>query len=283
MTPGAKSWGYGYAAYGLAAVLVLLYVFFPSEALRTHIARRVNAALPGLTVTIGEIRPSLPAAVMLKSVDIRHGDTPVLTIERLRIAPRVQSWLRDAGRYALSGSAGGGEISGEARSEPDGAASLAGLSLRLEGAQMEKIAGLQGVYGSRLSGRLTVELNSKEPGGLAGRLTATEAQVELAQPIFDQKTLTFRTVDAELSLQNRSLTLRSGRLRGDELDADIAGTIALDPATAPNALRLNGRLVPHREFIARMEGKLPPNFLRRRGGLSFRLTGSLAEPGFSLN
>jgi type II secretion system protein N len=276
----AKFW---YAIYAAAAFLVLLYLYFPSEALRAFVAQRVNAGLPGLTVAIGGIRPALPVAVMLEGVQISHGGTPIMTIEELRISTRILSLFQDTGRYTFSGSAGGGEISGAAETDATGAKPFAGLTARLDGAQLEKITALQTVYGSRLSGRLTLEISSKEPGSLTGRLAVTEAQVELGRPLFDLKTFSFRTVEADLNLLNRSLVLRNGRLKGAELDAEIAGTIALDPAAAKSALNLSGRVVPHQALVARMEGSLPPNFLRRRGGLAFKLTGSLDDPGFSLN
>jgi type II secretion system protein N len=276
----AKFW---YAIYAAAASLVLLYLYFPSEALRAFVAQRVNAGLPGLTVAISGIRPALPVAVRLEGVQISHGGTPIMTIEELRISTRILSLFQDAGRYTFSGSAGGGEISGAAEADATGAKPFAGLNARLDGAQLEKISILQTVYGSRLSGRLTLEISSKEPGSLTGKLAVTEAQVELDRPLFDLKTFTFRTVEADLNLLNRSLVLRNGRLKGAELDAEIAGTIALDPAAAKSALSLSGRVVPHQALVARMEGSLPPNFLRRRGGLAFKLTGSLDDPGFSLN
>jgi type II secretion system protein N len=272
-----------YAIYALTAILLLLYIYFPSEALRSFVAHRANAGLPGLTVTIQEIRPAFPVAVMLKGVQISHEGKSVFLIDQLRVSPKILSLFEEAGRYSFSGSAGGGEITGGADADSAGAKPLAGLNARLEGAQLEKIAALQTVYGSRLSGRLTLDLTSKEPGSLAGKLAVTEAQVELGSPLFDQKTFTFRTVEADLNLQNSSLVLRNGRLKGNELDVEISGTITLDPSAAKNALNLSGKVVPHHAFVARMEGSLPPNFLRRRGGLGFKLTGSLADPGFSLN
>jgi type II secretion system protein N len=274
--------GLGYAAYTAAVVLLLLYLLFPSQALRAAAARRVGQALPGAEVTIGDLRPGLPFAVVLSEVAIAHGGKAVATIERLRVVPELALLFREAGRLRFSGALAGGTLTGGAETAGE-AGGLLSLSARLEGAQLEKIPGLQAIPGGRLSGTLSAEVAVRPAGGTTARLSAADARVELAQPLFDQRELTFRTIDAELGVQGRRLLVRSARLKGSELDAELAGTIALDPAAAGNALNLNGKLTPHHALAARLEGSLPPNFLRRRGGLAFKLTGSIAAPGFALN
>jgi hypothetical protein len=118
---------------------------------------------------------------------------------------------------------------------------------------------------------------------LNGRITITDGQVELAEPLLGQSRFTFRTVDADLTLQNRNLLLRNGRIKGNELDADVSGSIALDQPQGANALNLSGRVTPHHAFMARAEGSIPAGLLRRRAGIPFRLSGPLDAPGFSLN
>jgi hypothetical protein len=107
--------------------------------------------------------------------------------------------------------------------------------------------------------------------------------VELASPVFDQSSFTFRTVEADITLQNRNLLLRNGRLRGNELDAEISGTVGLNQPQGAGALNLSGRVTPHAAFMAKAEGSLPANLLRRRAAIPFRVSGSLEAPGFSLN
>jgi hypothetical protein len=126
-------------------------------------------------------------------------------------------------------------------------------------------------------------LSVSPAGVLAGKLTVTDAQLELASPVFDQKSFTFRTADADITFQNRTLVLRNGRLKGNELDAEISGTIVLGHAQGAGSMNLSGRLTPHPAFMAKAEGNLPPHLLRRRTALPFRVTGPLDAPGFSFN
>lgn len=271
-----------YAAYTAAVALALLYLLFPSPALRAAAARRIAEALPGAAVTIGSVRPALPLALELGGVAIASGGRELATIEQLRLSPGLSALFTASGRWRFRGALGGGTFTGEAQTAASGGG-LAGLNARLEGARLERIPGLRELFGGRLFGTLAAEVSLGAPGEANARLAAADVRVELAQPLFDLRELGFRSVEAELGLQPRRLVVRSARLRGGELDAELTGTIALDPAAGKNALNLSGRATPQPALVARMEGSLPPNFLRRRGGLAFRVTGSFAEPGFSLN
>jgi type II secretion system protein N len=271
-----------FAAYLLAVTLALLWVCFPSEAVRTHAAARLAAALPGLTVAVGAARPSLPPGILLQDLRISHADRPLAVIEQVRIVPEWFSLFAEQAVYAFSGTAADGSISGTSRVAETGTGPKESLEAHIAGLQLRKMPALQDVYGSRLSGRLEGTL-SGNPGALKGKITVSDLQLELAAPVFELKTFAFRTLEAEITLQPKSLVLRSCRLRGNEMDAEVSGTIALEAPGGKNALNLSGRVTPHHGFLAKMEGSLPSNFLRRRGGLGFKVGGSLEAPGFSLN
>lgn len=270
-------------AYLLAAALVFLYVGFPSEALRTHVAYRLSASLPGLTLAVAEVRPSLlPAGIALRDVRISHADKPLAVIDRLRVKPNLPSLLRSKTSYGFDGAISGGDITGRAEVDSTGPQPKVSLNARFGGILLQQLPGLRGLYGSRLAGRLDGTLAVNEAGALTGKLTVTDGQVELASPVLDQKSFTFRTAEADITLQNRSLLLRNGRLRGNELDAEISGTVALDQPQG-GALNLSGRVTPHPAFMAKAESSLPANLFRRRAAIPFRVIGSMDSPAFSLN
>lgn len=271
------------AAYILAATAVFLYIGFPSEALRAHVAHRLSAGLPGLNVTVAGVQPSLPAGLALRGVRIAYADQPLAVFERLRVQPELMSILQPKTIYSFEGTAGSGSISGRAEIDASGEKSKTSLNARIGGVLLQQVPGFQNVYGSRLSGRLEGTFSVNEAGVLNGKLTLAETQVELATPVFDQKSFTFRTADADITFQNRTLLLRNGRLKGNEMDAEVTGSIALGPNPGAGTLNLNGRLTPHPAFLARAEGALPANLLRRRTAIPFRVTGPLEAPGFALN
>jgi len=271
------------AAYILAATAVFFYFGFPSEALRTHAAYRLSASLPGLSISVAGLQPSLPVGLTLRGVRIAFADQPLVVLDRLRVQPELTSIFQPRTVYSFEGSAGSGSISGRAEIDSSEIKPKTNLNARIGGVLLQQVPGFQNIYGSRLSGRLEGSFSVNEEGVLAGKLTMAEAQLDLATPVFAQKSFTFRTADADITFQNRTLLLRNGRLKGNEMDAEVAGSIVMGPAPGAGTLSLNGRLTPHPAFLARVEGGLPANLLRRRAAIPFRVTGPLDAPGFALN
>lgn len=270
-------------AYLLGVLLVCLVIGFPSERLRAHVAQRLSAGLPGLNVAIQEIRPSLPPGADLREVRVSFTGAPLVVLDRLRISPDLLSLIRDVTEYRFQGTAAEGEISGTARLAARKEQHRLQLQAQWTGVLLQQLPILQGIQGSRVSGRMEGSLAINDQGSLTGKLRVVDSQVELARPLFDQKIFSFKTLDADLSLQNRTLLLRNGRLRGNEMDADLSGTIALSPSPGAGSLNLSGRVTPHHAFLAKMESRLPSNLLRRRTGISFRVNGPLDAPGVSFN
>jgi type II secretion system protein N len=83
------------AAYLVLATVVFLVLGFPSEALRAYATRRLSAALPGLGVTVGDVRLSLPAGIALKSVRIAHADRPLAVVDELTLQPELLTLLQE--------------------------------------------------------------------------------------------------------------------------------------------------------------------------------------------
>lgn len=271
------------ALYIVAVALAFLYLRFPSEALRTYATYRLSTSLPGLSVAVGEVRPALLADIVLHDVRVSRGDQSLAVIDRLRIHPDLLSLLQDRTGYGLSGSIGGGELTGRAEVDSTGPNPKISGNWQINGVFLQQLNELRGPYGSKLSGQLDGNLTLSGAGALTGKFTLTNGKIELASPIFDQKDFNFRTVDADITLQNRTLLLRNGRLKGTELDAEVSGTIDLRQPQGANALNLSGRLTPHYAFMARAEASIPPNLLRRRTAIPFKIRGALDAPGFSLN
>jgi len=269
--------------YLLSAALVFLYIGFPSEALRTHVTHSLSAGLPGLSVSIGDLRPALPAGIVLKGVRVYHANVPLAVIDQLRIRPDLFSLWQAKTHYDFDGTVGDGQIAGTAEIDTAGGRKRVSLNARLAGVLLQKLPATQSLFGNKLAGRLDLTLGVNDAGTLTGKLAVSEGRVELATPLFDQNAFSFRTAEADLSLQNRTVMVRNGRMKGTDMDAEVSGTIALDVAQGKNALNLSGRVTPHPAFMAKVEGSLPPALLRRRTGISFKVNGALNAPGLSFN
>ena len=269
--------------YLLSAALVFLYIGFPSEALRAHVTHSLSAGLPGLSVSIEDMRPALPAGIVLKGVRVYHANVPLAVIDQLRIHPDLFSLWQAKTHYDFDGTVGDGQIAGTAEIDTAGGRKRVSLNARLAGVLLQKLPATQSLFGNKLAGRLDLTLGVNDAGTLTGKLAVSEGRVELATPLFDQNVFSFRTAEADLSLQNRTVMVRNGRMKGNDMDAEVSGTIALDVAEGKNALNLSGRVTPHPAFLAKVEGSLPPTLLRRRTGISFKVNGALNSPGLSFN
>ena len=122
---------------------------------------------------------------------------------------------------------------------------------------------------------------------LEGKLTLSQCRIELNEAVFSLKSLEFRDIDADLMLKNDTLTIKHTSAKGNQLDADLTGTIALTGQTGKNALNLTVSVTPHHLLLAKIEKTLPIDFLRKKkagkAAISFKIDGTLDEPGFSLN
>ena len=237
--------------YLLSAALVFLYIGFPSEALRAHVTHSLSTGLPGLSVAIGDMRPALPAGIVLTGVRVYHANVPLAVIDQLRIHPDLFSLWQAKTHYDFDGTVGDGQIAGTAETDSAGGRRRVSLSARLAGVLLQKLPATQSLYGNKLAGRLDGTLGVNDAGTLTGKLAVSEGRVELATPLFDQNRVQFpdgggRSQPAE---PHRHGPQRA--VKGNDMDAEVSGTIALDVAQGKNALNLSGRVTPTRRFWPR--------------------------------
>jgi type II secretion system protein N len=121
---------------------------------------------------------------------------------------------------------------------------------------------------------------------MKGTLKLSDSRLELAVPLFNQDLLTFRDVQAEVLLNNQTLTIQRCSAVGNELDASITGSIILNRGTGTKALNLNATITPHSVLLAELK-KSMPLFLLKGGkssgqDISFKIRGTMEAPEFSL-
>ena len=75
--------------------------------------------------------------------------------------------------------------------------------------------------------------------GLSGDLILTDGQIEFSPPILNQNMLSFNTIEAELMLNNRSLTINRCQIEGNQLGAHISGSIKFGSRSARKILDLS--------------------------------------------
>ena len=157
----------------------------------------------------------------------------------------------------------------------------------LAGINVDQLEALSAVTEHKISGNLdgTLEFKVNLPHqALSGDLTLTDGKIELSPPVLNQKVITFDTIEAELLLNGRTLNINRCQLEGNQLDADVAGSIQFSGRSARKILNLSGTVRPHEALLAKL-GKNVPQLLEgsklREQGLPFKIKGPMGSPQYS--
>lgn len=279
-----------YTAYIIGITLFFLWYLFPSDTLKDYLAYRLSQGNPDVTVTIDRISPVLPPGIKLHALDISHQDMTLMKVKSLKVMPGLGSLFSDTTTVNFKARMYDGTLNGRAEISGPAAGGIK-INGNLAGVQVQQISALQQLSDHNISGGLGGNFSyadGKANQKLSGNLTMTNCRLELASEIFNQKSFEFKNIDADLVLQNRNLVINGFSATGNQLDLKFAGRIKLnkgDPAN--NALDLTGTITPHHVFLAKIGKDIPVDFLRNKKSgqtaISFKIDGTLDEPGFSLN
>ncbi len=279
-----------YVLYAVAVALVFLYILFPSTALKMVLTDRLNQIHPNIHVTIAKLEPVLPPGVKLYNVDIFYRDAALLNLDTVKATPGLLSLFGSRTILKFKSRAYAGWIDGRAEfnrhSRPGGAT----VDGRISGIELQRIAALNRLAAHNISGLLAGEFTysgTGRNGSLSAHLSLADSRVELAAALFGQEFFEFKDVDASLVLKNGALAVQKCRLKGNQLDAEISGTIGLRGSRGQNPLNFTGSVTPHHVFMAQIENSIPAGFLKGanagRRAIGFKIGGTLNDPGLSLN
>jgi type II secretion system protein N len=279
-----------YAAYIAAVTIFFLYVLFPSDTLKKYLAYQLGGGNPNVVVSIKRVSPMLPPGIKLHDVGISHQSVVLFGLDNLKIMPSLLSLFGTKTKVNFKATGYAGRLNGKAEFGDEKKAAEVKIDGKISGVQVQKIPSLQRLSAHKISGLMGGNFAYTNTGpnrSLAGKLSMSDCRVDLAAPVFSQKSLDFRDIDADLLLNNRTLVIKQCTLKGNELDVSISGTIGLNSGAGRNALNLTGTMTPHHTLLAKIEKNLPPNFLKNikagKKAISFKIGGTLQDPGFLLN
>ena len=279
-----------YTIYIIAITIIFLYFLFPSDTLKTYLAYRLSQGNPDVTVTIDRISPVIPPGISLHNVGIVHQNKALVDLEKLKLMPGILSLFSDKTTVNFKGYVNDGTISGRAELDGHSGAQEVKGDGRISDLQVEGIPALQRLPADKIAGVLNGNFTFANVGSdrsLAGKLTLSKSKIDLKKAVFNVKSLEFRDIDADLILKNDTLTINQTKARGNQLNADLTGTIALAGQTGKQAMNLSVSITPHHLLLAKIEKNIPMDFLRNKkageAAISFKIDGTLDKPNFSLN
>ena len=278
-----------WAIYIICAGLFFLYVLFPADMLKEYLAVRIGQTLPNLTLKMERIRPVFPPGVKLYAVSVYHQGQRIAELDDLKIAPDILSLFSATTHLAFKGQGYGGILTGGIDITGDAPRREVAVDADLAGIQVSRIDALGSLTTHKISGNLdaTLTFNSNAPGApLIGNLTLTEGQIEFSAPIMQQRAIDFDSIEAELIFDGRSLTIKHCQLDGNQLNADISGSIKLAGSSPRKILDLSGTIEPHETLLVKL-GKNVSELIERHSlenqGIAFKISGPLDAPNYTFH
>ena len=276
-----------YVIYIIGVTGFFLYYLFPSDTLKSYLEYRLSQGNPDIAVTIDRVSPAIPPGINLHDVGIVHQNRALIDFDRLKIMPAILSLFSHNTTVNFKGLINTGTISGRAELDDTSGGQNVKCDGRISDVQVQGIPALKRLPADQVSGVLNGNFTYANAGpnrSLEGKLTLSQSRIELHKAVFSLKSLEFRDIDADLMIDNDTLTIKRTTAKGNQLDADLSGTIGI---TGKSALNLTVSLTPHHLLLAKIEKTLPMDFLRKKkagkAAISFKIDGTLDEPGFSLN
>lgn len=276
-----------WAIYIICAALFFFYYLFPADAIKEYLADQIRQAQPYLTVKISRVKLAFPPGLKLYKVSVYHLDQPIAGLDNLKISPDILSLFFATTHLTFEGNGYGGILKGRADIINKSPGREVMIDADLTGIQVNQIEALSVATTHKISGNLdgTLTFKSNTPNqALTGDLILMGGQIEFSPPVLNQNIITFDTIEAELELSGRSLTINRGQLEGDQLEADVAGSIKFSGRSSRKILNLSGTIKPNAELLA----KLGQNVLEllkgsnlENKGFPFKIKGPMDSPQYS--
>ena len=276
-----------WAIYIICAALFFFYYLFPSDAINEYLEDQIRQAQPYLTVKISRVKLAFPPGLKLYKVSVYHLDQTIAGLDNLKISPDILSLFFATTHLTFEGKGYGGILKGRADIINKSPGREVMIDADLTGIQVNQIEALSAVTTHKISGNLdgALTFKSNTPNqALTGDLILMGGQIEFSPPVLNQNVITFDTIEAELELSGRSLTINRGQLEGDQLEANVAGSIKFGGRSSIKILDLSGTVKPNAELLARL-GQNVLELLKgsnfENQGFPFKIKGPLDSPQYS--
>lgn len=279
-----------YTGFVCIVALVFLYFRFPSDLLRQYIETRVSRTNPDISLSIEEVKLVFPPGLRLTTVDIRHRDYALVRVDDAKLAPKLWSLMGKgkAVNFNITTSEGTAEgvlVLGFSEEVPRLA-----VEADLAGIQLNQVAALRAVPDYIISGILDGRIDFTSKDGKIGsgqaNLGITNCKIEPLNPVFNIERIDFRRIDTDLAMTPKRVQIKKFDAKGRQLDGKVTGSVYLRTPYNNSRLNLSGIVRPHAEFTARLKKSVPIALLGgkdlNRQGLPFKISGTMANPGFAL-
>ncbi len=280
---------FAYLVYAAAITVVLLYLQFPADALKSYVDHRLASADPSLTLATETIRPAIPPGLTMTGVALYQEGTRLVLFDKLRIVPNLRTLLKSNKKVNFTARVAEGSIAGWAIIEGNRAEHLQ-VEADLSDIQLEGIDLIKADTRFTVTGILTGHVNHDDGSGAAETTNATmglsDVQITLQDEFFGMRDIVVGKVDATLAANRKSLRIKSLDFDGPMAQGKIGGSIDLRQPLGQSRLNLSGNAKPKPALFARLQDTIPAGFFDARTlgtiGINFAIRGSIENPQASM-
>jgi len=279
----------GYLLYTGVVLLALLWFLFPADSVRLWVEAQLDQINPSLAWRIQDLQLT-PMGLVAADINITGRDqlhTPFVQVDRLRIRPDLMKLLRTNETLLLyQAKVLGGTVWG--RAALTGNRVDVTCSGTLKDVQIDRMKGVWQVLGRSASGGLSGRFSFQGPwrrptqGCLRVDLVVTHGAIDLQQPVLGLEQLEFSRAVAVVSLRNRVVTVKQGKVESRLLSGEYEGTVILSPYFLESVLRIQGFLEPRPELLSGLHDEMMVSLIRKQlrdGKLPFTVSGTVLNPG----
>lgn len=284
-----KKW-IAYIGYISVVTMVFLYYLFPSDTMNAYLNHHVSRLWPQFQLVSSEVGPTLPPGLKLTLPVLYRGQQAIAGAQHVKLIPGLLSLFSAGKKVHIRGDAYEGAMSGTVVISGLDASPVLDLDLVFGGIKVGSIPIISSLVTHEVDGiaggRFLFD-NAENPAGQGSLdLTITDGSVALNPPLLGITQLNFNSIEGEAELSDRRIRISRFFVKGQEINLNATGTIVLREPFDTSALNISGQILPHPSFIRNLAGVVPAGMISEKsisgGGIPFRISGTVANPAFSL-
>lgn len=282
-----------YILYIIAAFIFLLYILFPSDAVKTYIEDKLGSINPDLLISIDNINPAFPPGVRLNAVSFYYIRSLLLDAETIKIVPGILSVFSSQTTFSFKGAAYDGILNG--RGEIGDNEGHLKIDADLSGIQIKDIPAIKNMAGIEkekykisgiLDGKVTYCNNKGSDRVIGAKLGISDCRIKLKEPVFNHDAFTFIKIEADLAAIKNRLQIKSCTIDGDKVNASLSGSVVTKKNLGSSVLNLKGKIKLKPLFFGNMKKNLLasifPEKISGNSSFFFKIVGTFNDPEFTL-
>lgn len=241
----------GYIAAGAVLLAAFLYIRFPGEAVTDWVKAAAQARYPGLGLSIGATRPTIPPGVVFENVTAAPDGRPEasLQLNTLKVRPGGLALLGGKLSLIMTAEGYGGRAAGSI--DFSRLLSLKGpvtAGMTLQDVRIEKCTWLRDALAHTVTGTLkgaisfTGVAETLKTGTGTIDFTVTGGSYHLLESFLGIEKIDFSKLEGKASIRNGALKITQLTMTGEKLRGSLKGDILLADDFRDSRIDMNGTI-----------------------------------------